>query len=368
MQASTSSSPLAEIVYRLKEPQAITPGEIARFRNILAYSKDKDFLFDDDHTLDATINRLYRAVFFYKTEKCDLSTNGAEIIKDSKTGETLFYAKSFWLFEDLGVPQNGSVGREHLYYLLDRGFAKVPPAFRVDMPKLGIRSFHWYKNDCKWWDDRNITGKVSLRKCFIHQYRTVNMDPSSPNLLTARGSDESFVFPIDGGYTLPERFHSRREPFSIGNHVPLREKPYLDEPFSEEEKTYIESIDLEKDKELVTKHCMPSQPVLKIFEVANLLLKKAAEGKGEIGITLHDLRSIREIREFSPPSKSLFEQILESQNIIERIDKVFQQIIEIKTVILSSESDLEGLKEELLSKTEDISLKAIVNYYAFGYR
>lgn len=373
-------------IKRLKEPDPLTTEHINDLYLTLfqssGESKTSDCLFDKTHSLSSVAYRLYRAVFFGKMkEETNLSTNEGKYVIDKETNMVLFFAKGPHLKENLGVQKNEAIEREHLYYLLDQGrFAGVPATFHVKKSLSERYSFNWYVENCYWLSNRQFAEKkVSLRKCVIHQFRTVNMDPSIPNILVPQGGSDAF--PIDGGYCLPSSLSDERRPFSIPTDQPLVEKPYLDEPFTEEELLYIQNINIENDKELISNHLKKGykiQSVLKIFEVANRILKKATEEQlkkapNEVSITLHDICHIRDLRSNKNfPRKSIFEYILEGLNeddIVKRIDFTFSEIRRIKTAILMNDNKTpEKLALELLETFDKTNfvMKKLAAYYIFG--
>lgn len=378
-QSFTSPSQVENYNTRLRESSSITSEEIKELYTELATKEAEttEVAFDKSHTLHSVVERLYRAVFFGEEISCDISTTGACKIVDRETRKVLIYSKSRFLQENFSVPDDGAIEREHLYYLLDKdNFAGVPPTFRVAITSNKIRSFNWFVENCEWWYGYSEEKKPSLRKCVIHQFRTVNMDPSSPNLLSVRGSNS--VFPIDGGYCLPYDLSPKRNSFSVVNYPPLVDQPFLDTPFTEEECNYIGNINIEEDEKLIRSHVKEDQitKILKIFRVANLLLKKAAEqsqGKPGVAITLHDLCNIRDLRSFhKSPKTSLFEYILESRDegdTISRIDFVFNEIIRIKTIIYKDDrTDLKELTLNLFATIDEknLALRKIAAYYVLG--
>lgn len=379
-QSVAAPSLMENYITRLRDPSPITCEEIKHLYMATITPKEvetTEVLFDQSHTLRLVIERLYKAVFFGDEILCDLSTTGACKVSDKLTKQVLFYSKMCFLPENFSVTDNGAIGREHLYYLLDRrNFAGVPPTFRVALTVSKIRSFNWFVENCNWWHGYSEEREHSLRKCVIHQFRTVNMDPSSPNLLIVRGSNS--VFPIDGGYCLPYAISPKRNSFSVANHPPLVDQPFLDTPFTEEECRYIGNINLDEDENLISSHLKEDQMpmILKIFRVANLLLKKAAEQsqqKPAVCVTLHDLCNIRDLRSFHKlPKTSLFEHILlaaDESDMISRIDGVFNEIIRIKTIIYKDDrTDLEQLTLNVFKTIDEknLALRKIAAYYVLG--
>lgn len=376
---SSQSLSLFYIKERLKEPEPITAEEIKQYNDFISKSSESNFLFDKTHTLQAVVQRLFQANITKPTEDfCEISSNGATKILD-RSGRILFYSKPSCLSENLGVPKNEPVEREHLYYLLDHGnFAGVPPAFRVKVYDE-IRSLHWFINNCQSFFDYPLERKSAARRCFIHQFRTVNMDPSSFNILIPK-NDNAAIIPIDGGYSLPFNLTCNIS-FDIADNPPLKQNPYLSGPFTNEELEYIEHIDIESDIELIKKHfgkrpassAEKDQKIFKIFRTANQILKIAADefkkvSPENISITLHDICKIRDIDIFSEfKSISLFQTILEAENSIEKIHEIFSEILEIKKEILNdNENTPKNLALNCINKTKNQWIKKLGALYALG--
>lgn len=366
-----------DCIARLKQPTPLTLDEIQAFPEV-----DPKIPFDRTHSLQAVIQRLKRAAFHSREEVCPLSSNGARKVIDTETGAVLFYAKSGSLHENFGVPRGGAVEREHLYYLLDhKGFAGVLPTFRVQ-----YRSFTWYKENCwHWWKtEKHAENKVALRKCTLHQIRTVNLDPTSPNILVPQ-EDRNHPFPIDGGYSLPQDLSEKKHDFTVAEDSPaLIEKPFLDEPFTPEEIAYVERIDLKEDQKLVDTHLKwldSKPPVLKIFTAAICTLKIAVEqckkaSPQAVQITLHDLCALRMYyaRNQGCNNTCLLEQIAsesDKENMLRRTEALFQEILKIKqTVIDNGNAPNEPLALRLLNTLpqNNFALLNLAAIYALGVK
>lgn len=373
---------------RLLERRPITREEIKGFytefcqKPQAAGLKTSDFLFDRSHTLISLIERLYRAVFFGREAECPFSTTGGVRIFDNETNETLMYSKGQMLSESLGVPLDEAIQRERLYYLLDNnGFAGVPPTLSIKLSTIKVRSFQWFKEGCEWSSNLSLLqAKASMRKCFIHQFRTVNMDPSVRNVLIPM-ENQSSAFPIDGGYSLPTFFSDDRRLFAGTDNRKLLEKPSFEDPFNDEELSYLKGIDIESDKKLIKNHlknCDEVESVLSIFQTANLILKKAGERfkKEEINqpcISLQDLYIIRESRPaYNEPGTSLFDYILEPFEIGDletRIESVFDEIIKLKMAILANQSETpEALTLKMWKSVgiKNLAMRRVVAHYVLG--
>ncbi len=369
---------------RLRSPETLKLEDIEELRREVV---NADVAFDKHHKLKDVVDRLHRAVTNSKCEKCSeyLSSNDAEMVIDGKTHQTLFIAKYNYLSQgrQFCVPESQAVAREHLYYLLDRNnFAGVPPTFRVFLNSLN-QSLNLYCEShesvtCASSEHQMKLG-IHLRRCFIHQFRTVNMDPSSGNILIPSNREILNAFPIDGGYCLPERFSKSRLSFDLVSHS-LNDHIFYDEQFSEEEKAYIENIDIGADKKLIGNHIpLLEGESLKIFEVANKILKAAVafekrSNSGDVVISLRDLSIIWNERDPQNLEVSLFEFILSSKekSVEERIDKVFKDIIGMKRFIQENkmkgpEEIIDGLHRMHRGNMHEGLLRKVSFVYALGY-
>lgn len=370
----------SEICEMLRSPKPLAYEEVIGMKEAV---QDGDYPFDKHYKLKDIVDRLHRAVFSsdYVPGGEYFGSNGAYKVTERVSEEILFVAKDGGLLEsqEYGVPANESVCREHLYYLLDReNFAAVPPVFRVKLRSLTYSWSLYVRTESRSAGDKP---DLSLRRCFIHQFRTVNMDASNGNILF---SNERHFFPIDGGYSLPVQLKPRINSFGgVDNYAAFRENSVYEQRFSVEEAEYIERIDIEKDSKLISEH-LPSfsrelsSDVIKIFRVANVILKLAVEfGKGrsseENTITLHDLSSICE--ECGRDRRELLYYILSGDADVDvRVRGVFKDVIRIKDYIRENKGKgAEALTKELFAmfpeKTDYASaLRKYSVIYVFGKR
>lgn len=307
--------------------------------------QDAQFLREDPYGTPAIVDKLFRAVNNEKSiwVRSPLGSRGASLVKDAHTEEILFIVKktddrpnkggfnrsekpsNFGISEET---DEGLIEREKLYYDLDRdGFAGVPLTILMSLKGIYC-SFQVYIQHIALLSHLNNASKQvlkpSLRRCTIHQIRTVNMDPNSDNVLI-KSITPNGAIPVDGGFSLP---------FKISNCKATEfDSSFLDEPFHDEEIEYIQKIDLDSDSSLIksaldeeieTINC-----TIKIFRAANLILKKAIEYNGEI--TLHDVVAIRK--------RSFFAYIVagaDEEDILLRINRVLNELITIKSTIQSN--------------------------------
>lgn len=336
--------------YRKQLKERITQEEVQEIYEFCETVKDNEevgrYMFDANNTLHFVAQKLYRALFFSTSEYCGefMTSNGARWIKDADTQETLFVYKCGQLSQwDLGVKGFGTE-REQLFYLLDRGnFSGVPPLFSVYTKSFNNSSSYslFIENCSSLQMTRSIEESTdSLRRCFIHQFRTNMVDPWFSNILMSN-RDPRKIYPIDGGYTLPHKV-SQLMKFCIKG-------KFLEGPFNQEEIRYIERLNIEDDCRLISDYLPNMKPArlektLNLFRAVNLILKKAVEcsvsadlaGKS---ITLRDIKKMRtQVVESSdkPPRKvcSLIQYVAnggDRDGMNDRIVKIFKETEVLKT-------------------------------------
>lgn len=368
------------ICARLRSPEALETEDILKIREQV---RDPEIHFDKNYKLKDVVERIYQALTKSRVEHFDeySSTNGAQKVIDKSTGKVLFVSKSNILSEgrQFNVPDGKAIPREHLYYLLDRdNFAGVPPTFRViyefEYGSL-IQSFNLFVENQTSVNFFSLRKELNapLRRCFIHQFRTVNMDPTSGNILIPNDRKGSTAFPIDGGYCLPKRFARGRNDFDLISRHDTR--IYFEDRFSEEEMAYIEKIDIAADKNLIRQQ-LPNVEweTLTVFEVANRILKKAVvldrkSNPGEATVSVHDLGMIWETLVLDAPVDSFFEYILQDQegDVESRIDRVFSDIVRVKTTIQSCQGQPLGsiFRELIISRPEKTNYARLVRKYSY---
>lgn len=324
------------------------------------------------------VDKLYRAMHKSELVPTPSGSRGAHIIEDAKTKEKLFIVKQLTdkpmenglrrpeMPEDFGVPSDGVIDRERLYYELDRNrFAGVP--FTILMRWNGLESsLQLYVEDQHPLFSFTDPGELkilapSLRKCAIHQFRTVNMDPNSTNILI----NSNCAFPIDGGFSLPYTVDSSKE--NSIEIATILSKENLDTRFTAEEVEYIRSLDIDADVKILESSLLEEtnlQTQIKIFRVANMILKEAVRCSEEdfsLGknanqtITLSDVLATREIYVLN--KKSLYTYALGGKNekeILSRIDQIFDLILSLKS---QKEVALQGLP------LENLLVKKLVQFY-----
>lgn len=351
---------IEDISQRFNQSTPLKLCEIANFYDQLFSRSIKDYaekLMQDPYSIPSLVSKLHRAFRSIKMQAIEMSSNAATWLLDVQTGERLFVAKIISLQEasQFGVPEYGGQSRERLYYLMDtKQFAGVPPTFLIlnGGCLMSVQLALEGKDGIDIvWNGPGIY-KDSIRRCIIHQFRTVNMDPSTHNYLLISSPKKAAV-PIDGGYILPfqikrsERFiNVEYDPISKIYKGSLFDTTCLDEPFHLEEIEYIQNISLEEDAQLIKTYLVKErkhQLSIKICQAANLILKRAVDvslqdrslGKNAT-ITLHDLCLIREAR-------WAFNWMTSPEDLKEidkRINDVFNYLRQIKECVLAHEEEV----------------------------
>lgn len=343
-----------------------------------------NFCLDDSTNLPAFVHNLFKVVVEGEGiwERAPLGSRGASFVKDPRTQQILFVVK-----KNSDLPETDCIGRseqvsdygislkneealierERLYYHLDsKRFAGVPKtvlitfqrdycSFQVYVPHIGslntlsLSQKEFYKS--------------SLRKCVIHQFRTVNMDPTEENVLITTER----AIPIDGGFSLPESINQHKWGlFAIaGKSMALHTRPFLDEPFSEEEIQYIQNLNLLKDTEKIQNLLddESKKDIIKIFHVAHMILQEAI--KFNDSITLHDVIAIRQVSCSMAGHSSLFAYILKGRNetnIAHRIQVIMKKISRIKKKLKGNAQDPD---QEFLIEKE---MKPLIKPLFYAYR
>lgn len=378
---------LEEISEQLNRVTPLVPQEIKTFYAKLFTGAIKDYaqqLLQDAYSIPSLIDKLHRAFCCaIKKQYVDISSTGAQWALDQQTNEKLFILKYSYLQEHnrFGVPITGGCVRERLYYRLDtQHFAGVPPTFRVKINANMTVSAQLFV------EGRSIVliignnaeqnlYRASIRKCIIHQFRAVNMDPSAQNVLII-SQPEAAAIPVDGGYSLPfqvngsERFirldYDLQKRCELGS---LFDSPFFEEPFYQEEIDYIENINFQRDNELLNSYLSGEanyKSTIRICQIANQILKKAVgvslndkQQNKEVTITLNDLSIIRE-------SQSIFKWIIQAKDeseIDQRIEQIFNCLCLMKAAVVAHRKDVVDDQNFVKSeKLEDLAIEMISQF------
>ncbi|KAL6533310.1 Phosphatidylinositol 4-kinase gamma 3 [Orobanche minor] len=209
-----------------------------------------------------------------------LSTNGEGLKSGTRVGEgAIREVAAYILDHPMGGPRSG--------FSDEKGFAGVPPTVIV---KCRHEVFHYsegFNGGCDKYGSLQMFVKncgscedvgprdfpvSEVHKICVLDIRLANADRHSGNILICRdGEDGKIVLvPIDHGYCMPENFEECTFEWLYW--------PQAKQPFTPDEITYINSLDAEKDIELlrfygwnVPDNCE------RVFRVATMLLKKGAE-------------------------------------------------------------------------------------------
>jgi len=183
------------------------------------------------------------------------------------------------------IPGDGAI-RETAAYLLDRGWAGVPPTTMLEIrhpvfgPGCKVGSVQ------EWIHDSEAAGSygaslfstADVHRIGILDVRTLNTDRHDGNMLVLRQSESSRLklIPIDHGFVLPA------EPGEA--FFDWLNWPQTRLPFSPDELEYIARIDIDADIKMLRKLGLNSDS-LAAYRMATVLLKIAAAA----GLTLHDI-------------------------------------------------------------------------------
>nr|XP_043639124.1 phosphatidylinositol 4-kinase gamma 3 [Erigeron canadensis] len=197
-----------------------------------------------------------------------LSTDGEGLKKGTRVGE-------------------GAI-REVAAYLLDDGFAGVPPTvlvkclheafnysgdFDYSQTNVKVGSLQMFIRNCGSCEDMGPSSfpVQEVHKISVLDIRLANADRHAGNILfTKEGEDgRTVLVPIDHGYCLPESFEDCTFDWLYWSQA--------QEPYSEATIEYISTLDAEQDLELLKFHGW-EVPVAcaRIFRISTMLLKKGA--------------------------------------------------------------------------------------------
>jgi len=182
------------------------------------------------------------------------------------------------------IPGDGAV-RETAAYLLDRGWAGVPPTTMLEIRhptfgpgcKVGSVQEWIHNSEAAGSFGPSIFSTADVHRIGILDVRTLNTDRHDGNMLVVKHEDERVkLIPIDHGFVLPA------EPGEA--FFDWLNWPQTREPFSPDELQYIARIDLDADAKMLRKLGL-SDESLATYRMATTLLKMAAAS----GLTLHDI-------------------------------------------------------------------------------
>jgi len=172
------------------------------------------------------------------------------------------------------LPPGGGASREVAAFLLDRGFAGVPPTYlleNVPTKNRGIKTGSVQKfvpND----GESSLVGSSSFSIKDVHHIgildiRLFNMDRNGENLLIRKEGSVHRLIPIDHTYILPESFGEAFFEWMFWNQAR--------EPFDQESLDYIRSLNVDSDA-AVLRGLGLSEKSIRTMVVSTILLKHCA--------------------------------------------------------------------------------------------
>ncbi|KAK4431334.1 Phosphatidylinositol 4-kinase gamma 3 [Sesamum alatum] len=209
-----------------------------------------------------------------------LSSDGEGLKKGTRVGEgALREVAAYILDHPRGGPRS--------IYSDEKGFAGVPPTVMVKCQHRGfhytegfkcvsgkIGSLQMFMKNCGSCEDigPGAFPVEEVHKICVLDIRLANADRHAGNILIQKeGEDGRIVLiPIDHGYSMPENFEDCTFEWLYW--------PQAREPFSSDTIAYINSLDAEKDIELLKFHGwnVPHN-CARVFRISTMLLKKGTE-------------------------------------------------------------------------------------------
>ncbi|XP_027162591.1 phosphatidylinositol 4-kinase gamma 3 [Coffea eugenioides] len=238
-----------------------------------------------------------------------LSVNGEGLKKGTRVGEGAVREVAAYILDH---PKGGQCS----YLKNEKGFAGVPPTvivkcqheafnysegFHPSYKNTKVGSLQLFMENCGSCEDmgpRNYPVDEVHKICVL-DIRLANADRHAGNILVCKDSEEGRInlIPIDHGYCLPENFKDCT--FDWLNW------PQARQPFSPEIIAYINSLDAEKDNELLRLHGweLPFD-CARILRISTMLLKKGA-GRGLNAFQIGNIMCRETLKK-----KSVIEQIV----------------------------------------------------------
>jgi hypothetical protein len=225
------------------------------------------------------------------------------------------------------LPGGNGAFRELAAYALDKSFIGVPETHIIEvstpngLKKGSLQKYVGNDGDCT--DlGANKFSVEDVHRIGVFDIRALNMDRNDENLLVQSSSDGNYkLIPIDHTYCFPEK---------IDPYFNWQFWTQAKQPFSENTLSYVDSIDIRADAELLSKLGIDPVSVRNVV-ASTLLLQKMARR----GYTLFQIASL-----VSGPSNKL-------AGIVEQVNRHFQNRIEsLNEYIVITEQ----LIDELLSQ------------------
>lgn len=228
-----------------------------------------------------------------------VSSNGEGLKKGTRVGEGAYREVAAYILDH---PR----GRRRSPWASDEpGFAGVPPTIIVkcchsafcnslgqEMKIGSLQKFVECESSCE--DMGPAAFPVhEVHKITVLDIRLANADRHSGNILVCNKGESSSIklVPIDHGYCLPENFEDCTFEWLFW--------PQARQPYSLETLKYIESLDADKDIQLLQSHGWTLSPKCRrVFRISTMLLKKGAAA----GLTPYKIASMMCRESLNKPS------------------------------------------------------------------
>jgi len=231
------------------------------------------------------------------------------------------------------LPPGGGAAREVAAFYLDRGFAGVPQTYLLNETTTASHGTktgsiqQYIKND----GESSEFGYSTFLVNDVHHIGTLdirlfNLDRNGENILIRKEGNHHRLIPIDHAYILPD---------SINDHEPYFDWmywPHAKQPFDEETKNYISSLDVDADA-TVLRSLGLSEESIRTMKVSTMLLKHCAG----LGKNLFEI-AVLMCRDSRSGAKSRLQEMVESAEAIQSqlpsFYEAFQAVLEKSIVSL----------------------------------
>jgi len=214
------------------------------------------------------------------------------------------------------LPPGGGASREVAAFLLDRGFAGVPPTYlleNVPTKTKGIKTGSIQKfvpND----GESSLVGSSLFSVRDVHRIaildiRLFNMDRNGENLLIKKEGSVYRLIPIDHTYTLPESLDKAYFEWMFWDQAK--------KPFDQESMDFIQSLDADSDA-TVLRGLGLSDKSIRTMIVSTILLKHCTA----IGKNLFEIASLM-CRDCRSGSTQLEDLVAEAELMTEAMESFF---------------------------------------------
>ncbi|KAG6410044.1 hypothetical protein SASPL_128091 [Salvia splendens] len=208
-----------------------------------------------------------------------LSPNGEGLKEGTRVGEGAFREVAAYILDHpIGGPRSTCSD--------EKGFAGVPPTVMVkcqhstfhysegfDRASSKFGSLQMFMKNCGSCEDMgpHAFPVEEVHKICILDIRLANADRHAGNILIQKDAEDQIVLiPIDHGYCMPENFKDCTFEWLYW--------PQAREPFTPDEISYINSLDADKDIEVLNFYGWNvPENCARVFRISTMLLKKGAE-------------------------------------------------------------------------------------------